>query len=149
VSDHPVKYDESIRSYGLPDCWAQAAVYYAVAEGLAGIEDTGRAFDSVRVSPRWASSQASSADITLHYPASDGYCSYRYKLDRGKRRITLDLSGSFGKADIHCLLPGAAGAKTVTVEGREVSFANSRVEKSSYVDFGIDGVPTRPVVISY
>jgi hypothetical protein len=47
LSSRRVQYDESIRSYGLPDCWAQAAVYYAVAEGLAGIEDKGRAFHKV------------------------------------------------------------------------------------------------------
>lgn len=149
VSDHPVKFDESIRSYGLPDCWAQAAVYYAIAEGLAGIEDRGRAFDTVSIAPRWASSVASKARVTLHYPSSDGYCSYDYALDRKKRRVTLDMSGSFDRAEVHCLLPSGSTAKKVVAEGREVSFSNRTVEKSSYVDFTVEGVPTKPVVVTY
>ena len=56
ASDQPVAFEPRIRSYGLPDCWSQAAVYYAVAEGLAGIEDLERGFSRVRIAPRWAAS---------------------------------------------------------------------------------------------
>src|SRR5690606_10537841 len=134
VSDEPVAYETPIRSYGLPDNWAQAAVYYAIAEGLAGIEDAGRAFSRVNVSPRWASTEATEAQVTLHYPASDGYCTYRYTLDPGRRRVTLDLTGSFRSARLHVLQPGRAAAKRVLLEGEEAGFRNRRVEQSSYVD---------------
>ena len=50
-SDQPVQFEVDIRSYGLPDCWAQAAITYAVAEGLAGIEDRVPAFPACE-SPR-------------------------------------------------------------------------------------------------
>jgi len=146
VSDHPVEFQTRIRSYGLPDCWAQGAVYYAIAEGLAGIEDKGRAFDRVKVSPRWASSVANEADITLHYPASDGYCSYRYR-DNRRGRIELELTGSFAHAEVHCLLPRGKEARSVFVAGKAVEFRNTRIEKSNYVDFTLDSLPEGPVEI--
>jgi hypothetical protein len=148
ASDQPVAFEPCIRSYGLPDCWAQAAVYYAIAEGLAGIEDQASTFSDVKVSPRWACSQAGTAAVTLHYPASDGYCSYAYKLDQKKRVITLDLTGSFRRAQVHCLLPAGA-AKKVTVDGKSVKFKNVKVEQSRYVDFALEELPHGPVKIAY
>ena len=148
LSDHPVKFATPIRSYGLPDCWAHGAVYHAIAEGLAGIEDKGRAFDRVKVAPHWAATVAHEADVTLHYPASDGYCSYRYR-DNRRGQLTLDLTGSFGVADVHCQLPPGRKAGSVTMAGAPVAFRNTRVEKSNYVDFALDALPTGPVVIQY
>ncbi len=147
-SDQAVEFEPRIRSYGLPDCWAQAAVYYAIGEGLAGIEDKGTTFSTVSVSPRWSASNANKARATLHYPASDGYCSYDYALDRKRRRITLDLTGSFERAHVHCLLP-AGKARRVRVDGAEVSFKNVAIEKSRYVDFNVAGLPQGAVVIDY
>jgi hypothetical protein len=149
LSDQTVSFEERIRSYGLPDCWSQAAVYYAIAEGLAGVKDTGRAFDEVKISPRWSATECKEAAITLHYPASDGYCRYEYKLDETAGRMTLQVTGSFQHADIHCLLPAETEAKTLTVAGREVPFENAKVEGSCYVDFHLDAPPAGPVVIEY
>lgn len=148
LSDQPVAYEPDIRSYGLPDCWAHGAVYYAIAEGLAGIEDKTPLFGEVSVSPRWAVSQANEAQVTLHYPASDAYCSYDYKLDRKAKRITLDLTGSFRLAHVHCLLPAGA-AKSVEVDGQTVTFKNTKIEKSKYVDFTLLDLPRGAVTITY
>jgi hypothetical protein len=103
----------------------------------------------VSISPRWAASQSSKADITLHYPASDGYCSYRYNLDRKKRRITIDVTGSFEQAQVHCLLPGRGGAKKVLVNGEPVKHRTRRIERSTYADFDLDYLPAGPVVVQY
>jgi hypothetical protein len=147
-SDQPVAFEPRIRSYGLPDCWAQAAVYYAIGEGLAGIEDKGPVFRTVSVSPRWSASSSNKAQATLHYPASDGYCSYDYALDRGRKQIKLDLTGSFTRAHVHCLLPSGK-ARRVRVDGVEVPFKNVTIEKSHYVDFNVDGLPQGAVKIDY
>ena len=138
-----------VRSGGWPESWSHASVYYAIAEGLAGVEDKGRAFDRVSVAPRWAATQSAQNHVTLHYPASGGYVSYDYKLDRRRRRISMDLTGSFEHADCHCLLPAGGKAKRVLVDGEEVSFKTSRIERSSYVDFSLDRLPAGPVVIEY
>lgn len=149
VSDQAVEFEPRIRSYGLPDAWAQAAVYYAIAEGLAGVSDAGVAFDRVGIAPRWAGSKARRAGITLHYPASDGYCAYEYRLDPKRRTITLDLTGSLTRAGIHCLLPGRSRARQVRMDGRDLAFRNTRVEASCYVDFDLEALPRAPVVVHY
>ncbi len=149
ISDAPVAFETRIHSHGLPDNWAQAAVYYAVAEGLAGIEDEDCAFQRVSISPRWSASTADTAEIVLHYPASDGYCAYRYKLDRRARRITLDVTGSFTAGRVHCLLPGAAAAKAVMCDNVRIPFVNRSVEASRYVDFALKAMPAAPITIRY
>ena len=148
VSDQPVAFEQPIRSGGLPPCWPQAAVFYAVAEGLAGIEDAGAAFSVARIAPRWSASQASQASVTLHYPASDGYCAYDYQLDRAARKITLEVTGSFRRAEIHCLLPEGEATR-VEVDGQPVAFENTRMEASNYVDVILEALPRGAVIISY
>jgi hypothetical protein len=149
LSDHRVQYEVPIRSHGLPDCWAQASVYYGIAEGLAGVEDKGRAFHNVQVSPRWSVTGSAKAEVTMHYPSSDGYCSYAYRMDAKRKRIELDLTGSFEQADVHCLLPAKAKAVAVTIDGASAAFKNARIEQSNYVDFALDGLPKGAVVIQY
>jgi len=145
VSDRPVEFETKIRSHGLPDSWAQAAVYYAIAEGLAGIEDTGKAFDQVKISPRWSASIANEADITLHYPASGGYCSYKY--NNTGDEIILDVTGSFKTAQIHCLLPADFTSNQVKVDGKKIDFKVTQIEQSNYVDFTLNGIPGGEIVI--
>jgi hypothetical protein len=65
----------------------------------------------VRVSPRWATTPASRGEVVLHYPASDGYCAYRFRHDLRRRDLTLDLTGAFEEAEVRCLLPD--GVRTV------------------------------------
>ncbi|MFO8008255.1 MAG: hypothetical protein R6V05_11020 [Candidatus Brocadiia bacterium] len=149
AGDEPVKFEQPIRSGGWPVSWSLASVFYAIGEGLAGIEDEGRAFDRVKVSPRWAATESARNRVTMHYPASDGYCSYRYRLDEKKGRIVLDLTGSFESGRIHCLLPEGAQATGVSVGGEDVPFENVTVEDSAYVDFALDALPTGPINIDY
>jgi hypothetical protein len=149
VSDQSVEFDVSIRSYGLPSEWSQGAVFYAVAEGLAGIEDTERAFRRVKVQPRWAATQADKSRVTLHYPASNGYVSYDCRIDRKKRRIRLDLTGSFDEAEIRVLLPTKARAKSVTVDRNEIAFEDRTLEGSRYAAFTLTDLPAGPIVITY
>ncbi len=149
LSDQPVEFDVTIRSYGLPSEWSQAAVFYAVAEGLAGIEDTQRGFRRVKVQPRWAATQADNSRVTLHYPACDGYVSYSCRIDSKRRRITLDLTGAFDHAELSVLLPGRAKAKSVAMDREKIPFESRVLEGSRYADFVLDGLPTGPIRIGY
>jgi len=149
ISDGPVQFEERIRSYGLPNEWSQAAVYYAVAEGLAGIEDKGRAFDNVKISPRWVATETTAATVTLHYPASGGYCSYSCKIDEKRRKITIDITGSFKNGLLHCLLPRGAKPKKVRIGRRELDFTVEKIEQSVYVDVALDELPDSPLVIEF
>ncbi len=147
ASDQPVAFEARIRSGGIPECWAHAAVYHAIAEGLAGVVDEGRAFDRVCISPRWAATGARQADVCLHYPASDACCAYSYKHDPRRKRITLEFAGDFGAAALRCLLPSGCSASEVVEGKRPLTFKRERVGNSSYVCFELAGAASSPVVI--
>ncbi len=56
----------------------ERAITYALLEGLAGVEDQGTAFSRTRIAPRWEAADVRSAEVTVKYPSSNGYCRYRY-----------------------------------------------------------------------
>jgi len=52
------------------DGWGSSAMLYALFEGLAGIVDEGKLFQSVRLSPRWLAAGRSEASVCVTYGAS-------------------------------------------------------------------------------
>ena len=147
ASDQVVAYEPRIRSYGLPDSWSQAAVLYALTDGLAGVEDAGRAFSEAVVSPRWSATAAKQAEVILQYPASGGYCAYHYHYQPARRQILLDITGSMEQTTVNCLLPKGAKVRAVECDGLPVAFTQHKVEASSYVRFELKGLSKVPVVI--
>ncbi len=150
LSSAAVYFEPSPISYGIPDNWGAGAVVYALVEGLAGVVDRGAAFAVAAVAPRWTAAGRDSADVSICYPESRGYAAYRYRHGARGKRILLDLTGSGGRFQCHVLLPeGARGAASVTCDGAGVPFENKAVESSRYVDFELQGVGARSVVIEY
>ncbi len=143
LSDAPVAFERSIRSFGLPETWAQAAVYHALAEGLAGVTDAGRAYSAAEIAPRWAATEARRADVALHYPASDAYCAYRWTLDAAGGTMTIETSATGDATRLRALLPSGAAPLACAVEGRPAAFAVERVEDSAYVVVDIPGPGAR------
>ncbi len=125
-----------IESFGGPDNWAAATGMAALVEGLAGVKNTGLAFDKVGLSPRWCSAGTDSAKVTICLPASDGYVSYTYKNDKAKGEISIQVTGSGNEITGHVLLPHEAiSVKSVTLNGNPLLFTNSLIENSKYIDF--------------
>ena len=125
-----------IESFGGPDNWAAATGMAALVEGLAGVKNTGLAFDKVGLSPRWCSASTDSAKVTICLPASDGYVSYTYKNDKAKGEISMQVTGSGNEITGHVLLPHEAiSVKSVTLNGNSLLFTNSLIENSKYIDF--------------
>ena len=148
ASSQPVAFEPRIRSWGIPASWAQAAVLYALTEGLAGVEDKGRAFSEARVAPRWAATPARQAGVVLHYPASDAYCAYRYRYEPARKRIILDVTGSMQRTRVSFLLPGGKRVKTVEQEGRAIAFSLRKIEQSSYLEFSLEGLAREALVVT-
>jgi len=149
-ADRPVIFEQRIRSHGLPDCWSQAAVYYALAEGLGGIEDEGRAFDLLRIAPRWTSTESTRAEVVLHYPASNAYAAYRYRHDAARQRLTLEVAGDFREAHVHLLLPAdARKVASVTVDGLAVPCETVKIERSRYADFVLSAPPRDKITVAW
>lgn len=118
------------------DGWGSSAMAWALVEGLAGVVDRGRAFDAVRLSPRWEAAGVNDADVSVGYAASGAGIGYTYRRRRGV--ITIDLSTQGGGTvgvEWHVLLP--PGGRTVTARcgGKPVPVTTALIEGSPYADF--------------
>ena len=117
-------------STGIPDGW-NGSVLYALFEGLAGIKDLGAAFSKTAIIPRWVAANVYSAEITLRYPASAGYCSYRYHAEDHK--LLLDFTGSAEVFNVEILLPRKHQATATLLNGRAIATTIRQIEESTYL----------------
>jgi len=139
-----------VESYGGPDNWAAANAMAAFVEGLAGVKNEGLAFDRVRLSPRWIYSGIDSVEATVHFPASDGYISYKYVHRQESKKMKILIAGSGKECQLHLPLPkGSLGVSTVTENGRSLAFSESLVGESKYVDFDMSLKGVIEIVMTY
>jgi hypothetical protein len=117
-------------STGIPDGW-NGSVLYALFEGLAGIKDQGAAFSKTALTPRWVSAKVPAAEITLRYPASAGYCSYKYNAQ--ERKLILDFTGSADSFAVQILLPPNRQATFTSLDGGAIGTTERRIEESTYL----------------
>jgi len=139
LCDAPVFFTPSDLSYGIPDNWGAAAVLYALVEGLAGVKDTGVAFDRALVAPRWVAADVNAATATVKYRASGGYVRYRYELDKDAGVIRLNLAASAETNRLEVLLPEGRRARAMRVNGEPVEFEAGTVESSNYACTELSG----------
>lgn len=139
LSDAPVYFDPGIQSFGIPDNWGAAAVVYALIEGLAGIKDTGVAFDEALLAPRWESAGVKHVKATAKYESSGGYLSYKYSIHRDKKNIDLIFTGNAKKITVKILLPANKQASSATVNGKNMNISHERIEDSQYATFAVKG----------
>ncbi len=130
LCDAPVffaPYDDL--STGIPDGWA-GSVTQAVIEGLAGINDEGAAFSNTAIRPRWPAAQVDRAEITARYPASQGYCSYRY--NAADNVLNLEFTGSAQNFRVEMLVPRGKQVKSAQLDGMTVRVELKTIEGSRY-----------------
>lgn len=120
-------------SFLATDGWGSAAMLYALMEGLAGIEDTSKLFETVRVSPRWAAAGERYAEVTAAYETSGAY--FTYTFEQTDTSISIKTEGTGKSADFHILLPKGAQPQSITVDNQNVPFNIVKIEDSVYVDF--------------
>jgi hypothetical protein len=132
----------AVESFGGPDNWAASNAMAALVEGLAGVKNTGLAFDTVRLAPRWTSANVDSVNVTIQFAASKGYVTYNYIHDAKKKEIRFKVSGSGNTIQNHFLLPkDCQGVGSVEANGIPVDFTQSKIENSVYADFSLS-LPT-------
>jgi hypothetical protein len=117
-------------STGIPDGW-NGSIIYALVEGLAGIKDRGAAFSRTELTPRWHSADVPSAEVTVRYPSSTGYCSYKYRAR--ERKLEFEFTGSAENFDVQLLLPPNIRAQQARLDGHEIQTALRRIEDSTYL----------------
>ena len=132
LSDSPyyfTPYDDL--SSGIPDGW-NAVFASTMLEGLAGVRDDGVAFSHTRIAPRWEAAAILNSEVSVRYPASSGYCFYRYHRDPASQRLTLDFTGSAAKFELQVLLSRGTALKSARLDGKSVQATTKLIEKSKY-----------------
>lgn len=138
LSNAPVffaPYDDL--STGIPDGWGAAAVLYALMEGLAGVKDTGTAFNPVLIAPRWSAAGVDNAVVRAKYPSSNGYCCYKYRCASEESSMTLEFTGSGRDFAIALLLPKGKHVQSAMLDDRAVHATSQLVEESEYALFHV------------
>ena len=125
-------------STGMPNNWGAGCVTAALIEGLAGVEDTGAGLRTVRLSPRWLAAGVPSAEVTVRYPSSSGYCAYRYRTH--ERGLELEFTGNAQSFEPQILLPRDRKAKAVRLDGQSVEPHQRTIEASTYLVLPQTGV---------
>jgi glycogen debranching enzyme len=115
------------------DAWGSSAMLYAFIEGLCGIEDNSKLFNTVRLSPRWASAGVDKAEVRVIYAASGKSAGYTYTQE--KDRISMDVLCPGGEVIFHVLLPEKRKIRAVEEDGHVLDYKETPVEKSRYADF--------------
>jgi hypothetical protein len=145
VSDKPHAFMPPRTSFGAPDSWAAAAVTYALIEGLAGVKDTGVAFDKALVAPRWEAAKVQKANAYVKYEASGGYVAYHYNNIGNK--IMLDITSNAQELEVRVLLNPDAEVKGVLLNTEIVPHEIQHMEESKYVTFQKSGFGVSTVEI--
>ncbi len=140
LCDEPVFYMPSPISYGAPDNWGAAAVIYALIEGLAGIKDTGVAFNKATLAPRWEAAGVDEVEATAKYEASGGYLAYKYKKENNNL-LNISFTGSSTETKVNILVPAGKSIVSIVDNGQRISDIEMvNVEDSKYASMLIKGV---------
>jgi hypothetical protein len=145
LCDQPVWFEEADYCVGWFYNWNTAGVVYGFIEGLCGIQNTGTAFSSVNISPRWAASATKKVKVFAKYPESEGYAAYQYSLDEEAIHLTVATCATFCHFNI--LLPDIATVSAVGINHEPAKFIINKIENSSYLVFDASGIGTKDVEI--
>lgn len=143
LSDKEVYFEPNILST-IPQHWAAAECMYGLMEGLAGVRDTGVAFNTARLSPRWDTAGVKGVKVNAKYEPSGGYLSYEYRW-KGKR-LVIDFTGSGEKTFLELLVPKGKSITHVTVDDHPIDVQGKNVEQSDYVTFTVEGSQAHRIV---
>ena len=115
------------------DGWGSSAMLHALLSGLAGVEDQGRCFDRVRLSPRWSAAGVTKAEVGVRYESSGAGIGYTYR--SALEGLEMEVRAPGREASFHVLLPVWASVASVAVDGVPVPFHLVSVGESPYLQF--------------
>ena len=131
-----------VHEYLPTDGWGSSAMFGALIEGAAGIEDSGVNFSSATISPRWAASPrdpVGAAYAVARYAATGGYAAYRWTYTPAIKQddpqtMTLEATGSGENMRLRILLPPAVRqVSRVILNGQPVAPQVEQIGLSQYV----------------
>jgi hypothetical protein len=122
------------------DGWGSSAMLNALTEGLAGVEDEGKLYQHVLLSPKWSATDRTSARVTLGYGASGAYFAYTWQRN-SDGSIMLTWGGrETSEVHLHMMLPAGFAPKQPLLGGTSVSFHTVKIGDSSYLDATLPGI---------
>jgi hypothetical protein len=118
------------------DAWGSSAMLYAFIEGLCGIEDRSKFFNSLRISPRWAAAGVEKTEVRASYAASGRSVGYTFRQEEDQ--ISMDVLCAGSEIFFHVLLPEKRRVQSIESDGHVLDYNETSVEKSLYTDFHIN-----------
>lgn len=129
------------------DPWGLTPWTQALIEELAGIKSLGKVFEEVECCPRWPVTKTKAVSAVAHFPSSETYFAYDYRISRDC--IRLHFTGTGKRVSFRVLLPSRwTGRGEVTVDGRRAKSKVVTVEDSMYVIFTTEIDSVREIVIA-
>jgi hypothetical protein len=145
LSDGPHYFEPTIVST-IPNHWGSAHVFKALIEGLAGIKNTGLAFDKAVLSPRWEAAGIKKVKATAKYEASGGYLAYNYR-KQSPDEYEVEFSGNSKETELQFLVPAGRKMKDLLVNGKSKDYSIREIENSRYACVLISGTGVGKVQI--
>lgn len=150
LCDVPVWFPPRAVSWGIPDGWGAAAVVYALIEGLAGVADTSKAFESVAVSPRWSHTGVDDVEVCVAYPESGGYVAYRMRSDTTTKTVELTLTGSGDQTELVWPVDSPLGCvASITLDGIPTDWSVEADAHAGYARLPLQGVGPHHLTIAH
>ncbi len=118
--------------------WDVGSWTNALLSGLAGIRDTGKQFENVNCSPRWAAAKVDSARAVCRYPVTDAYFAYSYQHEKESGGIAINFAGTGNKVNFSVLLPNEIGVAELLVNNVTSDFSIRKIENSRYCEFSAE-----------
>lgn len=115
------------------DGWGSSSMLYGLVEGLAGVQDQAKCFQSVKLAPRWAATDVADAEVSVAYEASGQHLQYRYEASEEKLSLKIESENTQLAGEI--LIPPGRRAKCVNQDGDRIEFTESQMGDSRYVRF--------------
>jgi len=145
ISDGPHYFKPTIVST-IPNHWGSAHVMKSVIEGLAGIKNTGVAFDKAVLAPRWKSAGVKKVSATAKYVPSGGYLSYIYN-KKSLDHYELEFTSNSRDTELQFLLPQNKKINTLRINGETKTYSLRKIEESFYAIVRINEVGVKKLEI--
>lgn len=139
LCDKPVFFMPDIEST-IPDHWGASHVVYGLLEGLAGIQDSGIAFNKAILAPRWTAAAVNDVTSTVKYESSGGYISYVYKFIPGENKLIVEFTGTAENTKVKIPVPSGKNLAGVYCDREICKYNVEEVEKSTYAIFDVPGI---------
>jgi len=115
------------------DGWGSSAMLYGLIEGLAGVQNQSKQFQSLTLCPRWSAAGITEAEVGVGYECSG--VSVRYAYNENPTGIDLSVETPQSTMTVKQLLPPDASVARVSNGNTQLDFTEYQIGPSRYVQF--------------